>query len=83
LFESYLPLAFKDVDENEVSIDVGQHDDDFGLWVKIIKGLFYGYYFFASGLLIIEQMMQIKVPPSSSQSRLLQKTARNMSSALL
>jgi hypothetical protein len=31
LLESYLPLAFKDVDEEGDSIDVGQHDDDFGL----------------------------------------------------
>jgi hypothetical protein len=29
--EAYLPLAFKDVDEDGDSIDVGQHDDDFGL----------------------------------------------------
>jgi hypothetical protein len=29
--ESYLPLAFKDVDEDEDLIDVGQHDDDFGI----------------------------------------------------
>ncbi len=53
LLESYLPLAFKDVDEDGDLIDVGKHDDDFGLWVMTIKGLFYGYYYFVSGLLII------------------------------
>ena len=29
LLESYLPIPFKDVDEEGNLIDVGQHDDDF------------------------------------------------------